>query len=451
MVKLASMLSRLNRAKILVVGDLLLDLYTVGQVRRISPEAPVVIVNVNYEDKRPGGAGNVILNLLSLGAEVAILGRVGSDWAGEFLKDELANEGVDTKTIVFQKAYRTPMKNRVIADHQQIVRIDHEEVTLLSSELEQSLIHHLPDLLAKADVIAISDYGKGFLTPSLLATLMQQAKQLNIPVITDPKGQDFSKYRGTTVIKPNVSEAYAVANLPSHASLDLVAERVLNQTDAQLLMITRGAEGISIFDAAGARSDFPVQAKKVSDVTGAGDTVLAMLAYAVANQLSYEETAQLCNAAAGIAIEHVGCVRVTLSDLAYRLFESSLNCKIFDQEHLFVLQQILKNKPFHLLILSPMNQLTVGFFQSIQSLARDSHAVLAYVKEDSQSTAFIELLASLREIGFIVTQVDRLTTLCQFLNPQTIYRFDPAQDKLIPLNPPMPLFAEELEEAILCL
>ncbi len=423
MVTLANLLGRLNPAKILVAGDFLLDIYTIGRAKRISPEAPVPIVQVEREEYRPGGAGNVVLNLLSLGADVVALGRVGDDWAGQLFLSLLEKEGVRTDTIISQEGVRTPVKNRILADHQQMVRIDHESLLPLSYELESKLIERLPALLQEVQVVAISDYGKGLLTPRLLSALIQEARQAEIPVMTDPKGHDFTKYRGSTLIKPNQIEAYAVANLPLQASLESVAARLLEQTAAQLLMITRAEEGISLFDREGNRSDFPVQAKEVKDVTGAGDTVLAMLAYAVANQLSYGEAAHLCNVAASIAIEHVGCARVTLSDLAHRLFERDFTHKIFDLDHLFVLQQLLKGKPFNLLVVPAMEELTIPLFQKIQSLSQEGGALLLHVEDQKPREAFVQLLASLREVHFIVVHPESLTSLCPWMVPQHLHFF----------------------------
>lgn len=432
MVKLANMLSRLNPAKVLVIGDMLLDAYTMGKARRISPEAPVAIVNVVHEEYRPGGAGNVILNLLSLGAQVTAIGRLGDDWAGETFREALKLENVETNLIVSQTAYRTPVKNRIIADNQQIVRIDHEQVVSLDAASEKTIIEQLPEALRDVKVVAISDYGKGFLTPALLSAIIRLSAERGIPVITDPKGHNFAKYKGTTIIKPNLSEAFAAANLPNTAPLEDAAAAVLRQTEAQLLMVTRSEAGISLFDDAGKRYDFPVHAKEVKDVTGAGDTVLAMLAHALANQLSYGEAAQLCNVAAGIAIEHVGCARVTLSDLALRLFEHHRGHKIFDQEHLFVLQEVLKKTPYHLLILSQVEQLTQPLFQSIKAIAGEHEAVLLYLDDLEPKEAFVDMLASLREVGFIVLHLDSLRHLCQCSAPKATYLFDTLQARLVP-------------------
>lgn len=421
MVKLTQVLNHLNPVKILVVGDIMLDSYTIGKAKRISPEAPVAVVNVLREENRPGGAGNVVLNLLSLGANVAVIGRVGHDWAGNELLKALESEQVDTRMIVVQEKYHTPLKRRIIADNQQIVRVDQEQLDSLEEPLEQMIIDQLPFFLKDVKVIAISDYGKGFLTHTLLKAIIQQAKQFNIPVITDPKGIDFKKYEGTTVIKPNLIEAYAAAKLSSTASLENVAAAVIAQCQAEFLMVTRSELGISLFDAIGNRFDFPVHAKEVKDVTGAGDTVLAMMAYAIGNQISYDEAIHLCNIAAGIAIEQVGCARVSLSDIAVRLFENQICDKVFDQSHLCILQAILQRSLFSVLTLSRLNELTPGLFQMIRSVKRENSALLICIEDPQNCEMLIEMLSSLQEVNFILLGLDSLTTLCKFVNPESTY------------------------------
>jgi len=424
MVKLSNILNRLNPAKILVIGDMLLDTYTFGKVRRISPEAPVPVVNVQREEHRPGGAGNVVLNLLSLGAQVLPIGRIGNDWAGLMLTDIFEQEGVDASMILAQTEYATAVKNRVIADNQQIVRVDHEESTPLSEALEKAILEKLPFVFGDVKITAISDYGKGFLSPTLLAAVIEESNRRGIPVITDPKGRDFTRYKGTTVIKPNLSEAYAAANLSSNDSLEKVAAAVLHQCQAKHLLLTRSEAGISIFDHTGRRSDFPVHVREVKDVTGAGDTVLAMLAHALANDLSYDEAAQLCNVAAGIAIEQVGCARITLSDLALRLFEYNMGQKIFDREHLFILQEVLKRKPFRLLHLSNVNELTYDLFRLIQKNSEEGESLLVYVEQTKNNGPLVDMLASLKEVNFVVQHLDSLNHLCQCAAPGATTRYD---------------------------
>lgn len=424
MVKLASSLSRLGQAKVLVMGDILLDTYTIGKARRISPEAPVAVVQVQREESLPGGAGNTALNLISLGAQVALVGRIGQDWAGDLLKNSLSAEGISTDWMVVQNHYLTSIKNRIIAENQQIVRVDHEQIVPLSESLEQYLIDALPELVQDAKVIALSDYGKGFLTHSLLQAVIQYANKNNIIVITDPKGHDFSKYEGTTIIKPNQSEAYAAANLSPQVALDVVANRILQNTKARMLMVTRSEAGISLFESDGSRQDFPVHAKEVKDVTGAGDTVMAMLAHALANDLSYQEAAEFCNVAAGIAIEHFGCARVTLADLAQRLLDKNINHKIFDQEHMFVLQEVLRSKSFLLLVLSELNVLTQSLFRAIKHLTDQDRYLIVYIAGPNPCEVSIEMLASLKEVNFILVHTDNLKDACQQLQPDETYMFD---------------------------
>ncbi len=422
MVKLASALSRLNPVRIALIGDLFLDAYTIGKARRISPEAPVAIVHVHEERHQPGGAGNVILNLLSLGATVIGIGRIGNDWAGACLKEDLRKECGTLPHLFIQENYYTPIKNRIIADHQQIVRVDHEKVIPLSEELETQIIKILPDLLKDIELIAISDYGKGFLTLKLLQAIISFGKENKIPVITDPKGSDFSRYHGTTLIKPNQGEAYSAANLPFSAPIEEVAARVLKITAADLVMITRSESGISIFDSKGSHDNFPVIIKEIKDVTGAGDTVLAMLACALANHLSYKEAAQLCNVAAGIAIEQVGCARVTLSHLAHRLIHQHTEQKIFDEEHLFVLMQVLKESPFQLLVISKNRKpFSFDLLKIFKKLAENHLPLLIYVEAFQEYDATISLFASIKEVDFIVSTYESLLKIHSVATPKLSY------------------------------
>lgn len=424
MVKLASILSRLNPTKVMVIGDLLVDTYTIGKARRISPEAPVAVVTVQHEESRPGGSGNVVLNLLSLGSQVVVIGRIGKDWAGDYLCEAFRQEGVDTTSIFVQENYRTPVKNRIIAENQQIVRVDHEQTNPLPENLEQAIIESIPLLMKDIKVVAISDYGKGFLTSTLLNAIISHAREKGILVISDPKGHDFAKYSGSTLIKPNLSEAYAAANLPPQTSIDLVAKKILQLAQSDFLMITRSEAGISLFNAAGERSDFPVEPRQVKDVTGAGDTVLAMLTYALANQLTYTEAVQLCNVAAGIAIERLGCARVNLSDLAHRLLEMDINNKVFDEEHLFAIQEVLKTRPFNLLGLTKIDHLTPQLYQVIKRLAKPNENLLIYILDPEINDIFIEILSSLKEVDFILLDQKSVGELCRKASPQESFSFD---------------------------
>lgn len=422
MVRLTGSISRLGNCKILVIGDLMLDTYTIGKARRISPEAPVAVVQVIREESRAGGAGNVVLNLLSLGVDVTLIGRIGQDPSGEILRKNLAEEKVDLRGLFIQHGYETPLKNRIIAENQQVVRVDYEQVTPLPEMLEQQIIEALPVLMQGMSAVAISDYGKGFLSKTLLAAVIDRARSLNVPIITDPKGVDFVKYSGTTIIKPNLSEAYAAAGLPADASLDVAAQKILQLCDAQMLMVTRSEAGISVFHREGQRLDFPVRAREIKDVTGAGDTVLATLTCAIANGLSIEEASQLANVAAGIAIERFGCARISLSDLARRLLEYDVVNKVFDEEHLFALQHALKDRPYILLGITGMQGMTSSIFAGIHRLTQQStRDLVIYLLDAKPDADFVSLLSSLQDVKFIIVQSNNLSSLCELITPSEIY------------------------------
>jgi len=317
--KAFDLLHSLKPAKILVIGDFMLDMYTIGSVKRISPEAPVPVLHVKQESKRPGGAGNAILNLISLGMKVVAVGRLGKDLSGHHFLESISEEGVDTSGIIIDPDFRTPLKSRMIAENQQLLRVDYEDSKPLESKEEKKILKLLPELLSGVELIAISDYAKGLLTRPLLSDIIRLGKERSIPIIVDPKGKDFSKYKGATLIKPNLSEAIAAAGLGEEATLDQIGKKILKETEIEALMITRSKEGISLFNKKALREDFPAEVHEVRDVTGAGDTVLAIISSALANGLPLADAARLANVAAGIAIERLGCARVTLDEVADRL------------------------------------------------------------------------------------------------------------------------------------
>lgn len=430
MVKLIGMLSRFSPVNVLVIGDFMLDTYTTGKVKRVSPEAPVSVLNVQNQESRPGGAGNVVLNLISLGVKVTAVGRVGCDEAGEQIYSLLEQEGVRVEGIVQQPGYKTPVKNRFIADAQQILRVDFETISPISEEVEQVVADKLTALLEGVSIVAISDYGKGFLSRSLLMALIEQARAKNIPVIVDPKGEDFSKYQYATVLKPNLSEAHAAAKLPPDTSLDVVAAKILQNCQVEMLLITRSEHGMSLFDKRGARYDFPVHSKEVKDVTGAGDTVLALISVALACELDIKSAAQLANIAAGMAIERLGCARIHLSELAARLLEHDVENKIFDEQHLFALQQALRGKQFVLLGLESGQGMSTAIFRSIRTLASSNQEkkLIVYVRDEDPDEEFISLLSSLAEVDFIVLQCESLKNLCEAIHPDAVYSIE--QDTL---------------------
>lgn len=434
MVKLAKTFRHFKPFKAVVLGDFMLDTYTTGRVKRISPEAPVPVMEVLKQESRPGGAGNVVLNLTTLGAKVFAVGRIGNDAAGAELKALLSS--ADTAPLLIEPGYKTPVKNRLIAESQQLIRVDFETIRPLLPELEEAILEQLKQIIPSVQVVALSDYGKGFLTDRLIAKTLQISKEANVPVIVDPKGSDFTKYRGATVLKPNLSEAYAAAKCPPHCSLDEVAEQL--HSLAEILLITRSEAGISIFNK-GERADFPVRSKEVKDVTGAGDTVLAMICLGLANGLDIQLAAQMANIAAGLSIERLGCAQITLSELAQRLLETDSDTKVFDESHTYALHQILQGKKYSLLVLESGQGMSTALFRTIRKLSnQEGQELIIYVRDSNPSDEFIHLLSSLNEVDYIILQTESLKHLCDAIHPHEIYllkqdqttRIDPAKELL---------------------
>ena len=420
MTKLSKVFNRFKPFRALVLGDFLLDTYTTGKVKRISPEAPVPIMEVLKHEALPGGAGNVVLNLQALGGQVIACGRIGADVFGEQLK-QLCN----AQHLLVEPGYRTPVKNRLIADSQQLLRVDTETISPLLPALEAELLHRLETLIPTVQVVALSDYGKGFLTHRLIAAALRIAKAHNIPTIVDPKGIDFAKYKNAYLLKPNLSEAYAAAKLPASATLEEVARAIFSQTAIDQLLITRSEAGMTLFNAEAIRQDFPVISKEVKDVTGAGDTVLAALCLALANNLEMSVAVPLANIAAGIAIERLGCAHVTLSELAERLLKYDNNTKVFDDHHTYALSQVLKDKSCRLFVLPPGQEMTHALCSAIRKFAeQDDYALMIYLRDPNPSDILIHLLSSLKEVDYVILQTESLESLCDVISPREIYVFE---------------------------
>lgn len=422
MVKLTGTFSKLQKINALIIGDFMLDKYTYGNINRISPEAPVSILKVRDEKTQPGGAGNVALNLVALGANVAAIGRIGNDSEGKILSDFLKKQNTDVTNLVVQKDYQTPVKNRFIAESQQILRVDFERIDFLDKETERNIIKKLPEIFRSIDVIAMSDYAKGFLSEKLIRSVIETAREKKIPIIVDPKGSDFSKYKYADIIKPNLKEAYIAANLNQNESLEKAAKIILKQTKAEHLIVTRSQQGISLFGNNCERKDFPARSKEVKDVTGAGDTVLAMLSLAVGNKLCLEEASELSNIAASIAIEYIGCAHVTLSQFAKRLLEYDAQNKIFDFSHLFALKKVLENNKFCLIALNSNKGITTSIFKAIKTLSsRGLSGIIIYILDPNPDDEFIDLLSSINEVDFIILKDKNLKSLIDEIHPHETY------------------------------
>ena len=303
--------------RILVLGDLMLDEFIWGRVRRISPEAPVPVVEVERQTLVLGGAGNVAANLVALGARAVPLGVVGEDVSAERMRAAFADIGVASDGLVVDAARATTLKTRIIAHNQQVVRADRESRAPISSVIEEAIVARFAEALDSADAAVVSDYRKGLLTPRVLAETLEAARRRNVPVCLDPKLRSFAGYQPVTVITPNHQEAAEAAGLEieDEASLIEAGRRLLDAIDCRAVLITRGEEGMALFTDGGEVTRIPTVAREVYDVTGAGDTVIATLALALAAGATFAEAAILANHAAGVVVGKVGTATVTRDEL----------------------------------------------------------------------------------------------------------------------------------------
>lgn len=337
-----SLFNHIGSLRCLVIGDLMLDEYLWGKAERISPEAPVQVVDVVREEQRLGGAGNVVNNLVALGAQVAVCSVIGGDEDGRALQEDFTQRGVAVDAIFCDPARRTCRKTRVVASHQQIVRIDRESREPLSSALEELLCSWITAHAASYNVILLSDYLKGVLTPRVIETVVAAAGPAAIPVLVDPKGTDYTRYRGATILTPNRKEAEAAAGIAirDSQSLEQAATLIMERAGLENLLVTRSEEGMSLFSRNGDAVHIATVAREVFDVSGAGDTVLASLAIGIAAGLGMAEAARLANFAAGIAVGKLGTSTVSPAEIinAVALTHSDSDSKI---KHLDVLTAII--------------------------------------------------------------------------------------------------------------
>ncbi|MDQ3013911.1 MAG: D-glycero-beta-D-manno-heptose-7-phosphate kinase [Acidobacteriota bacterium] len=299
----------------------MLDEFIWGEVRRISPEAPVPVVKVKRESWHLGGAGNVVSNLLELGARALPIGIIGSDSAGQLLRRKFAECGAETDGLIVDALRPTTRKTRIVAHSQQIVRADREDCSPINTEIEERVFAAVQSAIADSDAMIISDYDKGLLTPRLLEMVIASAHECGKIVCLDPKIKNFLSYRQVDVITPNQPEAERASGVEivNDASLLAAAQRIREVLDCVNVLITRGEHGMSLFDAENKLSNIPTVAREVYDVTGAGDTVIGTLALAMAAGADVYEAAIIANHAAGIVVGKVGTATVSPIELEMEL------------------------------------------------------------------------------------------------------------------------------------
>lgn len=409
-------LKKLQKAKVLVVGDLILDRYIFGSVERISPEAPVPVLRESKEKFALGGASNVALNIASLGAEVYLAGRVSNDLSGAMLKNLLGETLIDFSAVVIDDSSHTVTKSRFIAESHHLLRVDRENFSDIAERSKLELMHKIEQVIDNVHSIVISDYAKGLLTKEMTEWLIVLAQSKNLPILVDPKGGDYEKYRGATIIKPNFKEAVLASKLDSSAPIRDIAGKILETVTPDYLLITRSEKGMALFDNTGAQLDFPASKLEVIDVTGAGDTSIALLGAAIAADIDLHQAIELANLAAGIVVQRVGCSAVTLAELAHEILKKSGGKKIFYEEQIKLLQLVLGEAKGAILEIRQPLQLNHDFLLQIKK-SKEKGIVLLVGGEDRLKEAELRLLSLIPEIDYIIiTETSSLTTLSQLDN-----------------------------------
>ncbi len=302
-----------------MIGDIMVDHFIWGKVARISPEAPVPVVEIQSDSLLLGGCANVLNNIFSLGGKVRGAGVIGSDSMGKRLLLEFRNRHIDTGGIVVEEDRPTTLKTRIVAHGQQVVRFDQESRQSIRRGSVEKIVKYVRKICSGLGAVVISDYNKGVVTRHLLDHIRQITSKNGIPVCVDPKQNDFSLYEGFDIITPNHHEAGCAAGIDIIGGYDIVkiGRTLLDNFNFKSLLVTRGEEGMNLFESNGktTHTAFPVQAREVFDVTGAGDTVIGVLALCVASGASFREAAALANIAAGIVVGKVGTATISLNEL----------------------------------------------------------------------------------------------------------------------------------------
>jgi rfaE bifunctional protein kinase chain/domain len=312
----SELINGFSRLKVLIIGDLMIDSYTWGKVSRISPEAPVPVVNVIRRESRLGGAGNVVLNIASLGATAVICSVIGDDAPGRELQKIILDANLSTDGLIIEPGRMTTVKERIIAGSQQVVRVDSETENSISLSSQQALLAHIKDSMSDVDVIIFEDYDKGVLSAELIQSVISMAKENNIPTVVDPKRKNFFAYQGATLFKPNLHELRdGLGLMPTDFDADHLAETVRKFKVSQEfsgVFVTLSERGVYI-DFENDQHLIPAHIRQISDVSGAGDTVISIAACVLALGGSTEQIASLANLGGGLVCESLGVVPIDLA------------------------------------------------------------------------------------------------------------------------------------------
>lgn len=312
--RLEEILESFKELKVAVIGDMMLDDYLIGTVERISPEAPVPVVSIKEERFVLGGASNVVNNLATLGAKTVCFGVIGNDFDGERLLKELSDKGIETDDVIKDDKRPTIVKRRVIGENQQLLRLDWEDNSPISVELEDKILNRFKERVDELNAVILSDYDKGVLTERVVKEVIKICNEKGIIVVVDPKPKNTKNYMGATSMTPNRKEARECLGTTNLKDIVEIGKELKNRLNLKNLLLTRSEEGISVFEGDEV-FNIPTYAKEVYDVTGAGDTVISVYTLACASGVSLKDSAKIANTAAGIVVGKVGTSTVTKEEI----------------------------------------------------------------------------------------------------------------------------------------
>jgi len=314
---LVGFIDQLKGHRILILGDLILDEYIWGDAERISPEAPVPVVNIKKREIRPGGAANVAMTISALGGVPILAGVIGDDDSGVRFRSTIMELGLSSSGLVNERGRTTPLKTRILASNQQMLRIDSESVTSIDLSARQNLLAYLDDALGKVDALLISDYAKGTISVELLAPVLDNAKSHNLLITVDPKPSNMHLYKGVTLVSPNLKEAATASgiSIKDRTSLVQAAKKLMECVAPKALLITRGGDGLSLFTSDGSAHHLPAMTSEVYDVSGAGDTMIGTLTLAMSAGANILDAVEIANCAAGVVVRKAGVATVSPGEL----------------------------------------------------------------------------------------------------------------------------------------
>ncbi|KPJ76020.1 MAG: D-beta-D-heptose 1-phosphate adenosyltransferase [Deltaproteobacteria bacterium SG8_13] len=432
-------ISKFQACKVLVVGDLMIDEYVWGSVDRISPEAPVQVVAVTDEDYTLGGAGNVVNNLSALGAAVQTIGVIGTDTNGSLLLKKLKRLKAGTAGVIAENNRPTTVKTRILADHQHVLRIDRETRREIAGDTFTKLSDAALALIPAADVVLVSDYGKGLITAKFLAHVIRCARQNHKPVIVDPKGDDYTRYNGASLVTPNRKEAAMASGVEivDEATLQTAGKNILKKTDIERVLITLGKDGMVLFERNTKPYKIAAEARLIFDVSGAGDTVVAVLSLSLAAGADYRQAMTLANTAAGLVVGKVGTATASPAELQAALDPStgSISGKFVPMPSIKALARDLKRAGKKIVMTNGCFDLLHSGHIALLSEAKKRGDVLIVAIDDDASVRRVKgagrpvlsegertrILAALDVVDYVtVFATDRLTELIEHLRPDVL-------------------------------